>query len=253
MRQRDALTVAAVAALVAAAVLWARRAGAAPAGSPGLSVSYPPSFDTGDGAGDPWAVGALPPLDYDAPPEWELLPIPDVEFYTPMTQDPGVRLRAFLFMLRAAETGYTDERAYFTFYGGSQFRDLTDHPVATGEKRGIRLPDAFCRNAGLSPGCVSTAAGAYQITLPTWREFREAGAWGPRLENFDGTSQDEAARRILLRIGALPLIEAGEFARALSLAAPRWASLPGSTAGQGGKSFDEVLALYEEGQSWWGA
>lgn len=167
-------------------------------------------------------------------------------------ETPADRLGAFLYMIGSAEVSPSAMQsglAYQTFYGGSRFYDLSDHPVLTGEKQGIRLPDEWCRRAGFGPGCVSTAAGAYQITLSTWGTatrpgVRDAGAWGPRLPDFSPASQDEAARRILILCGALPLIEDGDFQGALSRASVRWASLPGSTAGQGGKSFADVFAYY---------
>lgn len=157
------------------------------------------------------------------------------------------RLGAFLYMIGAAEVSPSAMQsglAYQTFYGGSRFYDLRDHPAATGEKKGVRLPDEWCRRAGFGPGCVSTAAGAYQITLTTWRDVRKAGSWGPALPDFSPASQDEAARRILILCGAWPLIETGDFEGALARAATRWASLPGSTAGQGGKTFADVYAFY---------
>lgn len=172
-----------------------------------------------------------PPLEYD-------------------TDTPENRLRAFLYMIRGAEHTRDDalsNRAYQTFYGGARFSNMIDHPVITGERRGVRLPDHFCRAAGFGPGCVSTAAGAYQIIRPTWQRVRAAGAWGPRLPDFSAASQDEAARRLLIEAGALTDVYAGEFASAVAKAARIWASLPGSTAGQGGRSFAQIQSYYDEG------
>jgi len=156
-------------------------------------------------------------------------------------------LSAFLYMIRVAETGRRDESAYGIFYGGARFADWTDHPVETGIMSPVRLPDRFCRALNLSPGCVSTAAGAYQFILPTWRTLRQAGSWGPELPDFGIDSQDEAARRLLIQTGALRLLEAGDVRGAIARASRVWASLPGSTAQQGGKSLSEALALYDEG------
>lgn len=163
---------------------------------------------------------------------------------------PENRLRAFLYMIRGAEHTRDDalsNRAYQTFYGGARFANMSDHPVITGERRGVRLPDNFCRAAGFNPGCVSTAAGAYQIIRPTWERVRRAGSWGPRLPDFTAASQDEAARRLLLECGALKNVYAGDFAPAVAKASRVWASLPGSTAGQGGRSFAQVQSYYDEG------
>lgn len=215
------------AAFLAAAALWPRRSDAAT--NPDQS-----GFVTVDDWGDWWNM---------------------TDPHFPDTVDTGQmqaaqRVAAFLYMLGSAEVGeraMRDGTAYQTFYQGSRFFNLADHPVLTGEKKGIRLPDEWCRRAGFSPGCVSTAAGAYQFTVSTWSEMREAGAWGGRLPDFSPASQDEAARRLLLKIGALPLIEGGDFDNALWRASSRWASLPGSTAGQGGKSYADTLALFNRG------
>jgi len=163
--------------------------------------------------------------------------------------DTGQPLRALLYAIRTAEHGtwVNDGLRYFRFYGGSGFSGASDHPVATGEKTGVRLPDHYCRGAGLSPGCVSTAAGAYQIILPTWRRVREAGRWGPRLEDFSVASQDEAARRILMQAGGLEPLERGDIEGAILRAGTQWASLPGSTSGQPQKSMEWVLAHYADG------
>lgn len=159
------------------------------------------------------------------------------------------RLGAFLYMIQCAEIGEEKTNqglSYSTYYGGSLFSDFSDHPILTGEKVGVPLPAEWCRKAGFAPGCVTTAAGAYQITRTTWDEIRQAGAWGPRLPDFSPESQDEGARRVLILAGALPLVESGDFDGALRLAAKRWASLPGSTAGQGGSSYARVRGFYED-------
>lgn len=163
--------------------------------------------------------------------------------------DTNQSLRALLYAIRTAEHGawVNDGLRYFRFYGGSGFSGIADHPVATKEKTGVKLPDHYCRGAGLSPGCVSTAAGAYQIILPTWRRYREAGRWGPRLEDFGPANQDEAARRILLNIGALDMLQQGDIEGAITRSATQWASLPGSTSGQPQKTMEWVMAHYENG------
>jgi hypothetical protein len=71
--------------------------------------------------------------------------------------EPQANLSAFLFMIRATEHVYPrdvlNDAAYSIFYGGSKFSNFSDHPVLTGEKKGVPLPDNFCRAAGLKPGC----------------------------------------------------------------------------------------------------
>jgi muramidase (phage lysozyme) len=219
---------AAVAAL-AALFLWSTRARA---GEPDSAPESDPWADFGPGEGD--------------------------SSMTPENVEPGaglgLSLRALLYAIRTAEHGawVNDGLRYFRFYGGSGFAGVADHPAATGEKRGVPLPDRYCRGAGLSPGCVSTAAGAYQIILPTWRRVREAGRWGPRLEDFGTASQDEAARRILMESGALAQLDAGNVEGAILRAGKQWASLPGSTSGQPQKSMEWVMSHYENGLNLWG-
>ena len=161
--------------------------------------------------------------------------------------DAAKRVDAFLYAIRASEHLAKDVvsgAAYNTYYGGSTFTNMADHPVNTGEKVGVPLPREWCIRLGYSGGkCVSTAAGAYQFTRPTWNELREMS---PRLPDFGQASQDEAARRLLAKIGALPLIERGDYAQAVRIASSRWASLPDSTAGQGGRSPEFVLAKINE-------
>jgi len=158
------------------------------------------------------------------------------------------RVNAFLYMIRACEHVFPTDTAYTTFYGGSQFQDMSDHPVITGEKVGVRLTPEMCRNAGITSGvCVSTAAGAYQFTRPTWEGLRKASKYGERLVDFSPMNQDSAAVRLLMEIGAYPLIVAGDFTGALYAAGKRWASLPGAIGKQGQKSNDYVLARYNEG------
>lgn len=158
------------------------------------------------------------------------------------------RIKAFLYMIRASEHVYPrdveNNACYHLFYGGSVFRDFSDHPVITGEKTGIVLPDAMCSAAGLGPGCVSTAAGAYQFIKGTWNRMREIA---PRLPDFSPQSQDWAAIRLLNEIGALRLITAGDIPGAIAKASGTWASLPGSKAQQNPKKLSYAMDRYNEG------
>lgn len=226
-----------VAAVFAAALLWNRRADAAPI------VWGNPIPDDGWNSGD-----YLDPVDYGSTGD----PYnPGDDFVTPNeTADAQSRVDAFLWMIGAAETSpqaMASGAAFRTFYGGSLFNNLADHPTVTGEKSGIRLPDEWCRAAGYGPGCVSTAAGAFQFTKPTWLTVREARPmWGDRLPDFSESSQYEAARRLLMMDGALPYVQRGDFANAVRRASRRWASLPGSTAKQGGRSMAWLSNIYSE-------
>jgi len=154
---------------------------------------------------------------------------------------------AFLYMIRASEHVYPrdveNNAAYGIFYGGSRFRNFEDHPVNTGEKRGVPLSDAICKAAGLRPGCVSTAAGAYQIIRPTWNRLKQK--YG--LPDFSPDSQDAAAIYLLLESGAYELIVAGDIEGAIKKASKIWASLPGNTYQQGPKSLAYAIDRFNEG------
>lgn len=151
------------------------------------------------------------------------------------------RVSAFLNMIGVLETGSVD--SYDVFYGGSRFSDFSNHPVLTGEKQGLPLTEKMCRDAGFSSGkCVSTAAGKYQINVPT---FLEVLADHPDFTpDFSPSAQDEIAILILQKIGALNALLEDDFDTALRLASKRWASLPFSTANQNPKSYAYALSQY---------
>ena len=162
--------------------------------------------------------------------------------------NPDANVAAFLYMIRATEHTFPrdveTDACYNIFYGGSVFKDLSDHPVITGEKKGVPLAAATCRASGLKPGCVSTAAGAYQIIKPTWVGVRDQL---PRLPDFSPSSQDEAARRLLDQVGALELIRAGDITGGINRASKLWASLPGSMAKQNPRAIQYALDRFAEG------
>jgi len=161
--------------------------------------------------------------------------------------DPQANLSAFLYMIRSTEHVYprdvVNDAAYSIFYGGSKFQSFRDHPVITGEKRGVPLPDAMCKAAGLKPGCVSTAAGAYQFIKPTWVRLRDR----LNLPDFSPASQDLAAIGLLDEIGASSLILDGNIEAAIYKASRIWASLPGSTAQQNPKALSYALNRFDDG------
>lgn len=166
------------------------------------------------------------------------------------TSDPSElnrRIQAFLFMLRACEHVYPrdvlDGSAYQIFYGGTRFYDLSDHPTITGELKPVRLSDTVCAASGLGPGCVSSAAGAYQFIRPTWTRLRDK--YG--IPDFSPASQDEAATRLLDELGVIDLLRSGDVSGAIERASGTWASLPGSRAQQGPKSALYALDRYSEG------
>jgi len=239
-RARSGAQGAAIALGVAALLLWAGRARASVNPRPVIEVWNPETetmeatseydpYDPARGRGE--LIEQLP---------WEPITMPDIQ----TSYTPDDLMSAFLAMIRRAEVGGWDDAArYRTFFGGARFDDLSDHPVATGEMRGVRLSDAMCRGAGFGPGCVSTAAGAY------WRRLRAAGGGGPgspRLPDFSPASQDEAARRLVRQIGADILLMQGRLTEAIQRAGGQWASLPGSRAGQPQRSMDTLVGWFSD-------
>ena len=159
------------------------------------------------------------------------------EKMTNPTSQSDNNVRAFLAMIRQAE-GAT----YNTLYGGGSFSNMSDHPYITGEWKGKVLSARMCANAGLSAGCKTTAAGAYQATVTTWRQYKlENSDW----EDFSAGSQDRFALWLIRKEGALSDIKNGNFAVAVAKVANRWASLPGSTAQQNPKSIATVQRWYQ--------
>lgn len=169
--------------------------------------------------------------------------------YAPLmaSNDPDRNVSAFLFTIRASEHRYPDnvlnDAAYHIFYGGKRFYDMSDHPAITGEIAPVVLSDNVCAASRLEPGCVSTAAGAYQLLRPTWKRLRDKLG----LTDFSPASQDIAAIQLLDDIGALTLIRAGEIDAALKKASKVWASLPYSTAQQNPKKLQYALDRFAEG------
>jgi len=151
-------------------------------------------------------------------------------------------LNAFLSLLKYSEGSAVAVNPYAVVFGyGKEITDFRDHPAITGEWRGERLPDAMCRNAGFSPGCISTAAGAYQIIRPTWTTLRNRLG----LPDFSPASQDRAAASLIESRGALQDVYAGRIESAVRKCRNEWASLPGNSAKQGQRSMVDLLAAYQ--------
>ena len=127
---------------------------------------------------------------------------------------------------------------YFVVYGGRRFSDMRTHPYAGWKVGssidGVRgeLTVAGIRPAvittGKNRGDVSTAAGKYQMVIPTW--IQEARATG--VNDFSPNSQDLYAYSLLGRIGALRAYANGDLEGAIRKAATQWTSLPSATTGE---------------------
>lgn len=183
------------------------------------------------------------PLNPDAD-NWDLLPN---DWYQ-MTPQIAANRKAFREMIKFAEGTARETEPYKVLYAYTPWDvDFRDHPSARetyGENRwrGAKLPAEYCIKAGFKPGCVSTAAGAYQFILGTWRNARNALG----LRDFSPESQDRAADWLLKQRGALDHIDAGRFTEAVQAARREWASLPGANWGQPERKLETLLEVYAD-------
>lgn len=115
------------------------------------------------------------------------------------------------------------------------FTDYSIHPFCVTPPR----PPMIVREG--PPELESTASGRYQLLARYYPIYKTQLG----LPDFSPLSQDKVAIQQLRECRALPMIEAGNISGAIQAAASRWASLPGSTAGQGGKSLAVLLAKWD--------
>lgn len=157
---------------------------------------------------------------------------------------PDSQIRAFLQAIAWCEGTAGQSDPYRVCYAYSHVvQDLREHPAVSGEWKGERLTDSQCRGAGYGPGCVSTAAGKYQLIRPTWESVRNR----LRLPDFSPASQDAAAVQLLRQCGAYDRIVSGDIVGAIARARSTWASLPGANyAGQGMRSQAYVAQAFRD-------
>ncbi len=118
--------------------------------------------------------------------------------------------------------------------GPNTFADYSAHPVAAGR------PAIVVRTA---PTLLeSTASGRYQITLPTWKEI--TATWTSKI--FSPQAQDAAALELLKQCRALNFIDTGNITAAIEAACETWASFPGNSYGQGGRTIEWLLDKYAQ-------
>jgi muramidase (phage lysozyme) len=91
-----------------------------------------------------------------------------------------------------------------------------------------------------SAGLESTAAGRYQLLNHNYQYYSAF----LKLYDFGPLTQDLIALQQIRERGALPVIDAGNFAQAVQLCNNIWASLPGSPYGQPVHTIDVVQAQY---------
>jgi muramidase (phage lysozyme) len=142
--------------------------------------------------------------------------------------DPNVA--AFLKAVAEAEGGGYDFK-YGAFKGKKndpwRFSDFSTHP-------------------GPGYGGTTTAAGMYQINIPTWRQH--GGRMG--LSDFSPRTQDLMAVELLRSVGIVEKIKAGDIAGSVGPAAQKWAALPmgpslgGRHENQPSVTYDKFLGMY---------
>lgn len=160
----------------------------------------------------------------------------ETEQQTAMPKDipqASTNTAAFLEMIKKAEGTAGRGNPYAVCYAYKHtIQNFVDHPAITGEWRGEHLSAAMCAGAGLGAGCVSTAAGAYQIIKSTWVAVKNK----LHLKDFSPASQDAGAVELIRQRGALGYVEQGHFADAVYACRKEWASLTGAGYGQGERS-----------------
>lgn len=139
-------------------------------------------------------------------------------------------VRAWLAALQLGEVAkqyrWTPD-AYRQLYGGGLFDSLARHP----------------NQKVTAGGYTSTAAGAYQALIGTWRDFCADVGEQDDLP-FTAENQDLFAVWATRRRDALPDVIAGRIEAAVAKCGREWASLPGSPYGQPTVTMDAFRACY---------
>jgi lysozyme len=150
-------------------------------------------------------------------------------------------LSAFLAMIRFAEGTSTYPDPYAVTFGGKfTITDFSNHPYCALQWHGEPLDFLGSDYVGK----ISTAAGAYQITAPTWRVLRRL--WS--LPDFSPASQDAATVELIrAKRGALDCIEYGNPEAAIFACSGIWASFPGSTSRQPQRELTSLIESYTNG------
>lgn len=120
----------------------------------------------------------------------------------------------------------TKDRGYDVLVGGELFSGYQAHP-----RKLVRL----------RPGLSSTAAGRYQL-LARYFDYYTALL---KLQGFSPEVQDKIALQQIWERGALPLIEQGDFAKAVSMVKNIWASLTGAGYGQHEHALADLQTAYQ--------
>ena len=143
-----------------------------------------------------------------------------------------VNLKAFLTMIAKSE-GTQDignNQGYDVIVGSTKtkphlFNNYQDHPRIV---------------IDLGNGLKSSAAGRYQILTRYYDVYKKQ----LKLPDFSPNSQDKIAIQLIKECKALPIIESGDFVKAVKLCASRWASLPGAGYNQHEHNVDVLSKFY---------
>ena len=136
-------------------------------------------------------------------------------------------LKAFLEVIAFAEGA-----DYNTYYQGSKFKNLSEHPYITKEKPKIPLKGT---------NLFSTAAGKYQITATTWNEYKKR----VNLTDFSPESQDKFAIFLIDKIRkALKDVEDGYLDIAMNKCRNEWASFDLILKKKYPKTFDQCVEVF---------
>ena len=169
---------------------------------------------------------------------------------------------AFLDLIAEAEgtswSAVTKNDGYDIIVNGvDQHEVITDysaHPFATGRAPIFVSPALYYAKVGLvnkmeladqpprlaRAAIYSTAAGRYQIILPTWAYLTlRAG-----LSDFTPLSQDKAAIMLLAQRDAMTPITTGDVEVAIDRVSAIWASFPGNDYRQPGVTKEWLLSRY---------
>ncbi len=141
----------------------------------------------------------------------------------------ALQMVAFLLMIRNCE-GTSGAEGYRTQFGYRTFTSFADHP---------RTSFPYTDQSGNT--IRTSAAGAYQITFPTWRDEIQPAL---HLPDFTPESQDLAARWLIAKAGASEDVYAGRLQAAIDKCGGRWASLPSSRVAQPRKSYEFCVAEF---------
>ncbi len=93
----------------------------------------------------------------------------------------------------------------------------------------------------------SSAAGAYQITRPTWRDAVAGLAkQGTQIADFSMASQDSVAEQLIRHDRARDAVRGGNLEAAIPLLTKRWTSLPGGSQPAPGLTMEEARRRFDQ-------